>query len=171
MLATVAVRGGGFDIYAPVAIGLQIGEMAVFIALAILFSVLYGPLPSVMASIIFLYIGHNLPLLLKYGEQSGWEAMRWLTLAVYYIFPNLEKFNIRDLVVYQQGIPAASFCLALLLYIQDCTARFCFFWPIRLSGERKYENCKKVFEHRHSHRSSGRNIFYPEGFRPAGARY
>lgn len=98
-LAVVYYKGGGFDYLSLWAIFLQIFEIALFIAIAILFSTFSTPLAGAIYSIILLYIGHSLSLLQKYTEKSG-AALKYLADGVYYIFPNLEKFNIRNNIVH-----------------------------------------------------------------------
>jgi ABC-type transport system involved in multi-copper enzyme maturation permease subunit len=98
-LLVVYFKGGGFDYLSLWAILLQIFEIALFIAVTILFSTISTPLAGAIYSIILLYIGHSLSTLQKYAEKSG-AAVRYLTDFIYYLFPNLEKFNIRNNVVH-----------------------------------------------------------------------
>lgn len=98
-LIIVKIKGGGFDLIALYAILLLIFELAVFVALTILFSSVTTPLAGTIFSIIILYIGHSLEMLKKYAEKAS-EAMKIFANTVYYILPNLEKFNLRNSVVH-----------------------------------------------------------------------
>jgi ABC-type transport system involved in multi-copper enzyme maturation permease subunit len=112
-LAVVWFKGGGFDYISLVAVGLQFGEMSIFIAVAICFSLLSTPLTAVLYSVCIAYIGHSLDLLLKVANSAESAPVRWVAWVVYYVFPNLEKFNIRDLVIYQKTIPVDAFLIAM----------------------------------------------------------
>jgi len=98
-LAIVKIKGGGFDLIALYAILLLIFELAIFVALTILFSSVTTPLAGAIFSIIILYIGHSLVMLKDYAEKAS-EAMKIFANVIYYILPNLEKFNLRNSVVH-----------------------------------------------------------------------
>jgi hypothetical protein len=98
-LAIVAAKGGGFDYFGLAAIGMQILELAVFIALSILFSTFSTPLASTLYAILLLFIGHSLPMILKYALKSS-VLFKYFAYAIYYILPNLEKFNLRNIAVH-----------------------------------------------------------------------
>ncbi len=113
-LAVVYFKGGGFDYLSLWSILLLIFEIALFISIAILFSTFSTPLAGAIYSIILLYIGHSLGLLLDYVKNSGALA-KFFANVVYYILPNLEKFNIRNSVVH--GIhPTGSDIIYPILY-------------------------------------------------------
>lgn len=121
----VILNGGTFDTATFAVIFLQIFELAIIIAALILFSIFTTPLASVIYTILILYIGHLLSLIKEYAAKSD-EISKFILLAVYYLFPNLEKFNIRDLAIHQLQISptelifSVSYALAyivLLLYL------------------------------------------------------
>jgi len=112
-LAVVYYEKGGFDTLALWAILLNFLEVSVFIALTVLFSTLTTPLASTIYSIIVLYIGHSLSLVRKAAEKSP-EIIRWLADGVYYLFPNLEKFNVRNFIVYSVHPTSAQIIYPLL---------------------------------------------------------
>jgi Cu-processing system permease protein len=99
-LIIVAYKGGGIDYISLFSILLLLFELAIFAALTILFSTFTTPLASTLYSIVILYIGHSLSILLKAGLKSGNLIEKWLVYFVYYVFPNLEKFNLRNQIVY-----------------------------------------------------------------------
>jgi len=98
-LIIVKIKGGGIDYISLYSILLLIFEVAIFIALTILFSSFTTPLAGAIYSILFLYIGHSL-LLLKQSAEKSEGFVKYLADSAYYILPNLEKFNIRNSVVY-----------------------------------------------------------------------
>ncbi len=98
-LALIYYEGGGIDFLSLASILVMIFELAIFIGLTVFFSSLTTPLAGTIYSIIILYIGHSLEMLRKYTEKSG-EAAKLLANAIYYILPNLEKFNFRNSVVH-----------------------------------------------------------------------
>jgi len=104
-LIIVRFNNGGWDWISLLSILLLIFELAIFISLTILFSSFTTPLAGTIYSIIILYIGHSLELLRQYADKYG-QVYKYFTDAVYYIFPNLEKFNIRNEIVH--GIMPSS---------------------------------------------------------------
>jgi len=98
-LAVVKFVGNQIDYLALWAFLLNILELSVFVALTILFSSFTAPLAGTIYAILILYIGHSLELLRKAAEKSG-DLVKYLVEALYYLFPNLEKFNIRNFIVY-----------------------------------------------------------------------
>jgi len=97
-LVVVLGKGGGFDSYSLISLLLQIFEIGIFVSLAVLFSTFSTPFASMLYSIILLYIGHSLSILLKYAEKAG-SIAKYAVYPFYYLLPNLEKFNVRNTVV------------------------------------------------------------------------
>lgn len=112
-LIVVAIKGGGFDFLALSAILLNLFEISIFISVSILFSTIFSPLLSTIFSILILYIGHSLPMILKFADKSDSWA-RYLLYPIYYLLPNLEKFNLRNVVVHSQFISASEYLLSIL---------------------------------------------------------
>ena len=98
-LIIVAAKGGGFDGLATIAVLISLFELAIFVALTVFFSSFTTPLASTLYAIIILYVGHSLDLLKRYAIKSGGFS-KILGNIAYYIFPNLEKFNLRNSIVY-----------------------------------------------------------------------
>lgn len=124
-LVIVAIEGGGLDLLAMNAVFFQILEMAVFIAFLLFFSSFTAPLVSTLAALMLLFIGHLLPTALANVKVIGGVGYRVVQF-FHFILPNLEKFNIRNLVVH--NIPAtplttlitvayALLFIGLLLYL------------------------------------------------------
>jgi len=117
-LVVVAAKGGGFDAPALIAILLQFFEIAIFVALMILFSTFSTPIASTVYAILILYIGHSLDLILKYAQKHE-NLSLYFVKTIYYILPNLEKFNVRNLVVhhiYPSGASVGYSFLYAVLY-------------------------------------------------------
>lgn len=111
-LIVVAAKHGGFDSLGLLAILFQLFETMVFIALAIMFSSFARPFAAMIYSVLILYIGHSLTVIVKYTQKSGGFG-NYLAVVMYYILPNLEKFNLRNLVVHNQGASLSQTLLAL----------------------------------------------------------
>jgi ABC-type transport system involved in multi-copper enzyme maturation permease subunit len=122
-LAIVAYKGGGFDYISLLSVILLLFELSIFIALTILFSTFTTPLATIIYSVIILYIGHSLSLLTAAAEKSGNAFAKAISFAVYYLFPNLEKFNIRNIVVYGT-LPNAAQIIFPIIYALCFTSIF-----------------------------------------------
>lgn len=112
-LAVVAFKGGGFDASALLAILYQLLEMALLIALSIFFSTFSMPLMSTLYAVLFIYIGHSLDLLVNAVAKSS-AVVKMLVQGIYYILPNLSKFDIRDLATYGAHISLTQTALVIL---------------------------------------------------------
>jgi len=111
-LLIVYLNGGGFDRMAVWAIGLQLLEMALLIGVLIMFSMFTNPLAATIYTVLILYIGHLLSVIRSFALRSD-GAVKPILLAVYYFAPNLEKFDIRSLVVHNLSISLKEIFLAL----------------------------------------------------------
>lgn len=130
-LIIVYAKGGGFDYLALLSIILLFFELSIFIALTILFSAFTTPLAGTIYAVIILYIGHSLGLVQKYADNAGGIA-KYLGWFIYYLLPNLEKFNLRNTVVHglipNSGqivypIIYSMFYTAILLYLANLAVR------------------------------------------------
>jgi len=118
-LFIIAYEGGGIDVLGLVSILLQILEETLFIAMLILFSSFSTPLISTISSLLLLFVGHLLDTVVKSAEQIG-GAIHQIFLYASYILPNLEKFNIRNLVIHDIGISFETLLVIIgytILYI------------------------------------------------------
>jgi Cu-processing system permease protein len=114
-LGIVFANQGGFDVLGLLAIAMQFLEMALFIAFAIFVSTFSSSLLSVVYTSVIFFLGHIVSALIvdsKAINLGGWQY-RFVQL-LYYVFPNLEKFDARNLAVHQVAMPFSSFALALL---------------------------------------------------------
>ena len=113
-LVVVYIKGGGFDLISLWSILLLMFELAIFIALTILFSTITAPLAGAIYSLIVLYMGHSMNMVRHYGEQAS-KTTQYFTKVIYYILPNLEKFNIRNNVVHNVS-PTSSEIIYPIVY-------------------------------------------------------
>lgn len=115
-LVVVAAKGGGFDALGLLAILFELFEIMIFISLAIMFSSFARPFAAMIYSVLILYIGHSLSIIVKYTEKSG-GILNYLAVSLYYLMPNLEKFNIRNIVVHNQAVSLSQTLMALIYAI------------------------------------------------------
>lgn len=107
-------KNGSFD-YLSLLQSLVLGfEAAILVSAAFLLSTRFSELTTIILTTIILFIGHNLTILKK-AAIGAFFLLNWLINSIYYIFPNLEKFNFRNTIVYDQ-IPSASQILLPILY-------------------------------------------------------
>lgn len=98
-LGVVAFQGGGFDAGGLAAIAMSLVEIALFIALLIALSAVLQPLTATVCTAILLVAGHLVDSALQTALRVG-GAVQVLLEAFHYLLPNLEKFDLRDLVVH-----------------------------------------------------------------------
>lgn len=106
-------NGGGIDYPAMVAVGLQLMEMAILITILILFSTITTPLASTIYTMLILYVGHSLSFIYSYAIKTNFIG-KIILLVVYYIAPNLEKFNNRNLVTHNISISIREVGLSII---------------------------------------------------------
>jgi ABC-type transport system involved in multi-copper enzyme maturation permease subunit len=88
--------------------------MALFLAFAIFVSTFSSSLLSIVYTSAVFFLGHVVSSLVDDARQIGITGIRYVFVNIlYYIFPNLEKFNIRDFAVHNVAAPWASFGFAL----------------------------------------------------------
>ena len=113
-VSLIAYEHGGFDVLGLLAILMQYLEMALFIAFAIFVSTFSSSLLSIIYTSAVFFLGHIVSALVSDAQQIGVTGIKYrLVQALYYIFPNLEKFDIRNLAIHEVALPWLSFVLAL----------------------------------------------------------
>lgn len=119
-LGVVGYESGVFDYLGLAAIAIQVLEAGLFVALLIFFSSIASPLTATISSVIILFVGHLLGTVLENASRIGGAVYR-VVAVVYYLLPNLEKFNIRNLVSHNVAIswPMAA---SIVLYAAAYTA-------------------------------------------------
>lgn len=114
LVGFVWLYGGGFDPRLFVAT-LMIGvEMAVLVAFATLFSVLTRPILGSVFTLAVFVIGHLSQDLWLLTRHLPGSLGRTLVSVLYYLVPNLERFNFKTEVVHQLPIPAGAIGLAVV---------------------------------------------------------
>lgn len=113
-LGVVAYEGGGFDAMGLLAIAMQFLEMMLFLAFAIFVSTFSSSLLSIVYTSAVFFSGHIVSALLDDAKQINLSGVKYKLLEVlYYVFPNLEKFDIRNFAVHQVATPLHSVLLAI----------------------------------------------------------
>lgn len=114
-LGVVAYEGGGFNGLGILAIAMQFLEMALFLAFAIFVSTFSSSLLSIVYTSAIFFLGHIVSSLITDARVVGLGGAKlFLVEVLYYIFPNLEKFDIRNIAVHVVAEPFSSFALAVL---------------------------------------------------------
>ncbi len=113
-IGLILFEHGGFDGLGLLAIAMQYLEMALFLAFAIFVSTFSSSLLSIVYTSGVFFLGHVVSTILADAKQVGIGGVKYVLLEVlYYVFPNLEKFDARDLAIHAVAMPFSSFALAL----------------------------------------------------------
>lgn len=114
LFAILFFKGGNF-FFLPIVISvlLSLLESTLIILLSILFSGITSPILSALYTIGFFLIGHSGEIMrVIIVETKG--LVRYIFEITYYLLPNLEKFNIRNDVIYEKVPTLSVLCLTLL---------------------------------------------------------
>ncbi|HVM77037.1 MAG TPA: ABC transporter permease [Candidatus Paceibacterota bacterium] len=113
-LAVVAYEGGGFDAMGIAAIGMQYLEMMLFLSFALFVSTFSTSLLSIVYTSAVFFAGHVVSQLVADAQAINITGIKLrLVQALYYIFPNLEKFDIRNYAIHNIAAPLNSTLLAI----------------------------------------------------------
>jgi Cu-processing system permease protein len=113
-LGLIAYEHGGFDALGLLAIAMQFLEMALFLAFAIFISTFSSSLLSIVYTSAVFFLGHVVSALLQDAKSIGITGIKYrLVQVLYYVFPNLEKFDARDIAIHAVAAPWTSIGLAL----------------------------------------------------------
>lgn len=110
----VWVYGGGLDPRLMLATGMIGVEMAVLVAFATLFSVLTRPILGSVFTLAVFVVGHVSQDLWLLTRHLPGSVGRTVVSVLYYVVPNLERFDFKTEVVHQLPIPAAAVGFAVL---------------------------------------------------------
>jgi ABC-type transport system involved in multi-copper enzyme maturation permease subunit len=114
-IALIAYEGGGFDAMGLLAIAMQFFEMMLFLAFAVFVSTFSSSLLSIVYTSAIFFLGHVVSTLITAAKTVNLGGVQLFFVEIlYYIFPNLEKFDIRDIAIYHVANPFASFALAVV---------------------------------------------------------
>lgn len=112
-IGLIAYEHGGFDALGLLAIGMQYLEMALFVAFALFVSTFSSSILSIVYTSAVFFLGHVVSQLLTDAQQVGITGVRYVLVQVlYYVFPNLEKFDVRNLAIHNVAVPGLSIALA-----------------------------------------------------------
>jgi ABC-type transport system involved in multi-copper enzyme maturation permease subunit len=113
-LGVIALNQGGFDVLGLLAIAMQFLEMALFLAFAMFVSTFSTSLLSIVYTSVIFFLGHVVSFLLQDARAINITGMKYRFIQfLYYAFPNLEKFDARNLAVHQVAMPFSAFFFAL----------------------------------------------------------
>jgi len=101
------------------AAGAVILEAWLLTAVSLLFSSFTSPLSSAIYTFGVTLIGHGSATIWLLSQKAS-PVIRGILEGVYYLFPNLEKFNLRNDVVFNL-VPSASQVGLILLYFATYT--------------------------------------------------
>ncbi|OGZ54728.1 MAG: hypothetical protein A3B25_01570 [Candidatus Ryanbacteria bacterium RIFCSPLOWO2_01_FULL_48_26] len=121
----VFYQSGSFDYVSIIAMIFQIMEEAIFIALLIFLSSIVAPLISTTCAIVIFFVGHITTSALAEAELVGGISYKFIAF-VYYVFPNLDKFDLRSFAVHNIPVPRSLGIIAFgyaLLY--SCALLYC----------------------------------------------
>jgi len=111
---------GSVDLYLFLAIFMIFIELAVVAALALFFSSFSSPFLSGMFAFSSYVIGHLTEHIRVFGENSPHAAVKAIMIVLYYLLPNLERFNLKSAAVYHLPLGGGTIALSVtygLFYI------------------------------------------------------
>jgi ABC-type transport system involved in multi-copper enzyme maturation permease subunit len=114
LVVLVRFYGGGLDLRLFIATGMIGVEMALLVAFATLFSVLTKPILGSVFTLAVFVVGHVSQDLWLLTRHLPGSLGRTLVTVLYYVVPNLERFNFKTEVVHQLAIPPAAVGFALV---------------------------------------------------------
>lgn len=113
-ISVIAYEHGGFDTIGLVAIFLQYLEMMLFLAFAIFVSTFSSSLLSIVYTSAVFFAGHVVSQLIVDAKAVNIVGVKYYFIEVfYYIFPNLEKFDVRNFAIHVVPTPITSVLLAI----------------------------------------------------------
>ncbi len=95
-------------------------EVLILILFSFLFSLFSSPIFSALFTFAFFIVGHSESILRTVIDKTSEVTLKALLTIIYYVLPNLEKFNVRNDVVYKHLPDLKNIALALsyaLVYI------------------------------------------------------
>jgi ABC-type transport system involved in multi-copper enzyme maturation permease subunit len=106
-LAVVTIYGAGLDPGLLLAAVMTLVEMAVLAAFAVLFAVVTKPILGSVLTLAVFVIGHLSEDIWMLTRHLPSQAGRTLVAAVYYLLPNLERFNFKAEAVHSLAVSPA----------------------------------------------------------------
>lgn len=84
---------------------LTLMESTIILAIASFFSVFTSSILAAGLTLAFFFIGRSNQAFLTMSEKGATAEVRAIARVFYYFFPNLERYNIRDVVAYERPFP------------------------------------------------------------------
>ena len=112
--AFVALSGGGLDLKIALYFFMLFLELLVIIAISLLFSSFTTPILSFIFTVSLYLIGQVMWTYNEFKDLLAIPAWRTATQVLYYLLPNLDKFNIKNEVVTGAAIAPLSVLFASL---------------------------------------------------------
>lgn len=128
LLTTLVILGGLFSLgvaflnSAVLGVGLinmvySFMEITLLLAIALLCSSFTAPLNASLYTLALYAIGHSQTSLQTFAKESGNGFLHGILNVVYFILPNLEKFDIRKATLYQVAIPVSSVVWSIVYWV------------------------------------------------------
>ncbi len=124
-ISTLALYGilflqSGHLFFLPILISVlfSILESILLILLSILFSGITSPILSALYTLGFFLLGHSgviMRAIIEEASRASNQYLEYILKGAYYILPNLEKFNLRNDVIYEK-MPTVSVALLTVVY-------------------------------------------------------
>jgi Cu-processing system permease protein len=92
---------------------LMLMENTILLGVASFFSVFTSSILAAGFSLAFFLIGRSNGTLLMMSEKANTGEVRAVARFLYFLFPNLERYNIRDLVAYERPFPESLLWIGL----------------------------------------------------------
>lgn len=117
VLIVILLFKGGSSYILPIFLSVFLStlEAVLLILISMLFSSVTSPIMASVATIAFFFIGHAGALFRKIFMTTDSTVIDIIVRAVYYILPNLEKFNVRNDIVYATH-PTLPLLLVTVMY-------------------------------------------------------
>ncbi len=127
-LTTLAILGGLFSVGAAFlspsilpAVGVNLLfsflEISLLLAVALLFASFTAPLNAALYTLALFVIGNGQSTIKNFVDKLDNNALTYITNGVYYLLPNLEKFNLREATLYDVRVPLAAIAWALFYWL------------------------------------------------------
>lgn len=97
-------------------LGASFLEISLLTALTIFFSSFAAPLNAALYTTALFFIGHSLPTLKLYADRFGSRFSKGLVDLAYYLLPNLEKFSVRQALLYHLSIPPTAVTWSIIYW-------------------------------------------------------
>ncbi|HUX07889.1 MAG TPA: ABC transporter permease [Acidobacteriota bacterium] len=114
LLVIIFLYQGEIDLTIFTGAGMTFLEMAVLCAFAVLFAMVTKPILGSVLTLAVFVVGHMTQGIWLLTERLQDAVTRFIVAVVYYVLPNLERFNFKSELVHSLPIPAAAVWWAIL---------------------------------------------------------